>query len=414
MLFLLIGNNGYSYSQKEKVNFIARPIGPRDVDASTLSSQEKDKLIDKLNKELLRQDLIIRNLEKEKRHIRNERIILEGDVKKQGYENTSLFEENSIQKTFVSWLVLVLVLAAIVVYLMIRSSRSRQKYLDLLEKEKNQVSIQKELVVVQKEETEKVLIDLTDSIRYALRIQNAVLPNESKIAEIVGKKHFVLFEPKDIVSGDFYYVVQKGDWVIAAVADCTGHGVPGGFLSMLAITLLNDTVLKSEELRANEILNELRLRLVESMEQRGNGRNGQDGLDISLLLINRKKKKGQWAGANTPMIQLHKDNDELKEYKADKRPIGEYPDMRLFTNHEFSITKGDRFYLFSDGYVDQFGGPNDKKFMRKRFKKMLLDTQHLSMLEQHDHFKDAVDTWRSFKPVKTQQVDDITVFGIEL
>lgn len=354
----------------------------------------------------------IRELKKEIRHLKNDKINLKVDVKKQGYQQENLEQEADLQKTFVSWLGVSLLLAVAFVITLIRSSQTKQRFLNLLQEEKSQVSIQKELVSAQKEETERVLSDLRDSIRYAMRIQNAVLTDPKRIKEMLGSDFFILFKPKDIVSGDFYFVEKKEDWFVAAVADCTGHGVPGALLSMLAITMLNDIISKKKELLANEILNELREKMVMAMKQNELLNDQNDGLDISLLLLNRKEMKGQWAGANTPLIHVYK--KKLKELKADKRPIGDYPDMREFTNHEFNLQKGDRFYLFSDGYADQFGGPHGKKFMKKRFKSEILENSNLRMLEQKTKLSGSLQSWLSTTGNEIGQVDDITVFGLEI
>ena len=412
VLWCFLCAKSVSYSQQEKQGKVVFTADIQEFES--LDQNEKSEAFKILNDKLDKQDFEIHKMKVELRHFRNDKIILEGDMKKQGYVNSYLYDENSRQKTFVSLLVGFLLISGGFVYLLVRSSRSKQKYLDLLRREKNQVSIQKELVSAQKEETERVLGDLTDSIRYALRIQNAVLPSEHQIKENIKSPFFVLFQPKDIVSGDFYFLDKKGDWIVAAAADCTGHGVPGGFLSMLAITMLNDIVLKSKTLQANEILNDLRERIVESMERKGILTDQNDGLDISLLLINKKTKKAQWAGANTPLIQIHAKSLILKEYKADKRPIGIYPDMGHFTNHEFPIEKGDKYYLFTDGYSDQFGGPGNKKFMKKRFKKMLVENSRLPMTEQKNNFDLSLSSWRNFDDKLTEQVDDVTIFGIEI
>lgn len=357
---------------------------------------------------------IIRNLEKQVRQLRNEKIGLNIDMQKQGYKFVSLTAESKKRKTFVTLLVAGLLMTLAFVVTLIRSTRSKQKYLNLLKQEKKQVSIQKELVSTQKERTEKALLDLKDSIRYAMRIQKAVLTDPARISDMLKSDFFILFKPKDIVSGDFYFVEKKEDWFIAAVADCTGHGVPGSLLSMLAITMLNDIILKSETLQASEILNELREKMVLAMKQNDLLNDQNDGLDITLLLLNRKEMTGQWAGANIPLIQIHKKGGELKEVKADKRPIGDYPDMGHFTNHQFKLAKGDKYYLFSDGYSDQFGGDEGKKYMKKNFKRDLFENSELKMNDQKKHLSDNLQTWMSSSSGEVEQVDDITVFGIEI
>ncbi len=400
---------GYSFSKSNPPEIISNKAN-----IQSLPSVKKDSLLLKQNAGLQYFDSLNRAQEKAFRQQRNELIILKGDLKKEGFKLTSLAEEMSRQRTMRTLLGLVLLLTLAFIYTLIRNSRSKQKYLNLLEAEKVQVSLQKELVSEQKERTEKALANLTDSIRYAMRIQNAVLTDPQRIAEMLGSEFFIFFKPKDIVSGDFYFVEKKGDWFIVAVADCTGHGVPGALLSMLAITMLNDIILKKEELQASEILNELREKMVVAMKQNDLLNDQNDGLDITLLLLNKKEMKGQWSGANTPLWLIDNENKALREIKADKRPIGDYPDMKLFTNHEFKIQKGEKFYLLSDGYADQFGGPNGKKFLKSKLKKELFLQAKLPMNEQKKHLSDTFVEWISTNGNEVEQVDDITVFGIEI
>lgn len=360
----------------------------------------------------LKNDLKVSN--KQLKRQRNDLIILHGDMKKQGLKNVSLEKKSKLQKKYAYLLGLVLVLTLAFIFTLVRSARSKQKYVNLLKAESAEVAVQRELFATQKEHTERVLADLTASIHYAVGIQNAVLADPKRIAEMLTSDFFILYKPKDIVSGDFYFMEQKGDWCVAAVGDCTGHGVPGALLSMLAITMLNDIIQKKNVLVASEILNELREKMVFAMMQNDLLNNQNDGLDISLLLVNRKEMIGQWSGANSPLVQINKHKNVLLEVKADKRPIGDYPDMDNFTNHAFAIQTGDRFYLFSDGYSDQFGGPCGKKFMKKRFKEDLLAHAKLPMSEQNRQMTAALENWISCGVDKIEQVDDITVFGIEI
>jgi len=270
------------------------------------------------------------------------------------------------------------------------------------------------LVTKQKERIENIHLELTDSIHYAHHIQNAVLPNEQNIRENVPGDYFVLFKPKNIVSGDFFFVENRKNWTVVAVADCTGHGVPGALVSMLCISLLHQIVQKQEVMQANLILNELRKKVIESLQQKGAQVIQKDGMDISLLLINRETLECHWAGANNPLYMISSQNKELLEIVPDKRPIGIYPNMNEFTNHEIKTQAGDTLYLFTDGYADQFGGPNGKKFLYKQFKEILTENSHKTMLEQNDILESVIESWKTNHHLAHEQVDDITVLGIKL
>lgn len=277
-----------------------------------------------------------------------------------------------------------------------------------------QLSEQHAIVSSQKDQIERILFELTDSIRYALRIQTAVLPSEDTIRGTIPGDYFVMYKPKDIVSGDFFFVDRRGDWTLVAVADCTGHGVPGAFVSMLCISLLNEIVKQQEITHANIILNELRTKVIKSLQQKGIQGEQMDGMDISLLLINNKTYACQWSGANNPLYMIPSKTKKLEELKPDKRPIAIYPDMNDFTNHELLAGKGDVFYLFTDGYSDQFGGEKGKKFMSRNFKKLLQDHAHKPMHEQGEILDVTIEDWKNSYGSGCEQIDDITVLGIRI
>ena len=276
------------------------------------------------------------------------------------------------------------------------------------------ITAHSELVTKQKERIENIHMELTDSIHYAHQIQNAVLPNAQNIRENVPGDYFVLFKPKNIVSVDFFFVENRKNWTVVAVADCTGHGVPGALLSMLCISLLHQIVRKQEYMKANLILNELRKKVIDSFQQNGSQVIQKDGMDISLVLINRETLECHWAGANNPLYMISSQNNELCEIIPDKRPIGVYPNMKEFTNHEIKTQAGDTLYLFTDGYADQFGGPKGKKFLNKQFKEILLENSNKSMAEQNEILDQVIEDWKSSHENKQEQIDDITIFGIKL
>jgi serine phosphatase RsbU (regulator of sigma subunit) len=249
---------------------------------------------------------------------------------------------------------------------------------------------------------------ILESIRYAQRIQNAVLPPDDLVQSML-PEHFILYKPRDIVSGDYYWMTQIGSKTIVVVADCTGHGVPGAFMSMLGITLLNQTVKNHDILHANEILDELRDNIILSLRQDSTQAATKDGMDMSLLIFDFDKNELEFAGANNPLYVIR--NNELIVLEADKMPVGIYMgDGRNFNRREFKIEKSDRFYAFSDGYVDQFGGIQNKKFLRKNFADLLLKIHQKPMTEQKEILEQTVDSWRG----KQEQIDDILVLGLQV
>ena len=301
--------------------------------------------------------------------------------------------------------------------------------------QRDEIELQRDLVTIQKEEIEEIHKEVTDSINYAKRIQEAVLP-VSNIARSVLGEHFILFKPKDIVSGDFYWTVKINNLLFIAVADCTGHGVPGAFMSMLGISFLNEIVQKQEINKANQILNILRKEIINALQQKGVQGEQKDGMDISLLIVNTDTYNAQWAGANNPLYVIpsiipsvilnereesvssntdssdlpQNDNYNLVELKANKMPIAIYPEMKEFANHEFILHKGDSVYLFTDGYADQFGGLKGRKFMYKQFKEILLKHSNKPSSEQKELLESAFENWKG----NYEQIDDVTILGIRI
>ncbi|MGD9992420.1 MAG: tetratricopeptide repeat protein [Salinivirgaceae bacterium] len=264
------------------------------------------------------------------------------------------------------------------------------------------------LLEEQKAEIEKQKEEITDSIKYAKRIQTAILPAPGFATEIL-REHFILFRPRDIVSGDYYWMNKVGNKVIVAAADCTGHGVPGAFMSMLGVSFLNEIVNKNNTVQPHLILNDLRSQVKRTLGQTGKEGEAKDGMDIALCVIDFEANKLQYAGAYNPLLLFR--NGELIEVKADKMPIGIYiREKESFTNNEIELQPGDTFYIFSDGYADQFGGPTGGKFKSKPFKELLLSIQDKSMAEQREILNTTIDEWRG----EIDQIDDIIVMGVRV
>ena len=262
------------------------------------------------------------------------------------------------------------------------------------------------------DEVEQQKTEITDSIQYAKRIQTALLPEKTFINEILND-YFVLFQPRDIVSGDFYWISAKTGKTMVAVADCTGHGVPGAFMSIMGITFLN-TIVNSEDLHADMVLNQLRDQVIKAMKQTGKDLENKDGMDMALCIIDWENARIEYAGANISLILLRSTQaspDELIEVCADRMPIGIYgATIKPFTRHSVPILPGDSIYMFSDGYCDQFGGAELKKYKKKNLKKLLSDIHMLSMTDQKRRLIQNLNRWRGDLP----QVDDILVLGIKI
>ncbi|MCE3260695.1 MAG: hypothetical protein K0S12_2336, partial [Bacteroidetes bacterium] len=247
----------------------------------------------------------------------------------------------------------------------------------------------------------------------------ALLKQQSDIQQGL-EEHFILMRPKDIVSGDFYWSLSKHEHVYFAVADCTGHGVPGAFMSMLGMVMLGDIAGTDETLTPAEILNKLRDKVVHELRQSGEG--NKDGMDMSLVRINKTTCEVMWAGANNPLYIVQENRGlsantdivsgtkRLTDVRPDKQPVGFHHSFKPFTNHLFELQKGDLLYLFSDGYPDQFGGEKGKKFMTKNLKELFLANAHLSVSEQKAQLERTLSDWIG----KLEQVDDITVAGIRI
>ncbi len=275
------------------------------------------------------------------------------------------------------------------------------KYLRAVIREKTkEIRLQKEIVEHKNEE-------ITASIKYAKRIQEALLP-PSEILTESEIDHFILFKPRDIVSGDFYWFRNIADFTIVVAADCTGHGVPGAFVSMLGMAFLNEISIGIKEVKANDILNSLRALVIKSLRQTGKQGESKDGMDIALYVIDKKKMKIQFAGANNPLVIIR--NKEIIQIKADRMPIGHHVVMDEFQNNEIDVEKGDMLYTFSDGYQDQFGGENSSKFMIKKLKELMVEVSDKPLDEQRQFFDETIESWKG----TNDQVDDILLIGVRI
>ncbi len=259
----------------------------------------------------------------------------------------------------------------------------------------------------QKDEISDQKKEIMDSIHYAQRIQKAVLPSDRMVEQNL-PEHFIFYLPRDIVSGDFYWISSVENRTVFAAADCTGHGVPGAFMSMLGVSFLNEIVNKSRRLNAGRILDNLRANVKETLSQSEKG-SAKEGMDIALCIYDREKMTMQYAGAFNPLYLVR--NGELTEYKADTMPIGIHIVQETnFKNHTIKVEAGDCFYIFSDGFQDQFGGGEGKKFLSKSMKQMFLEIHGQPMQKQREIVHKTLQEWMN----GFDQVDDIVVLGVRI
>jgi sigma-B regulation protein RsbU (phosphoserine phosphatase) len=250
--------------------------------------------------------------------------------------------------------------------------------------------------------------NITDSINYAKRIQEAQLPRMDEIFAAF-PECFVLFKPKDIVSGDFYFFHKNNESVFIVAADCTGHGVPGAFMSMIGSEKLEEALAHSSD--TSEILKHLNKGIKNSLHQSEDSQSTRDGMDIAICSVDTKNRIVKYAGANRPLWIIRKGESSVEEIKATKKAIGGFTENEQhFENHELKLRQGDTFYITTDGYADQFGAEYGKKLMTKKFKEILLNIQDKTMREQEKHLDNYIEDWKGI----TEQVDDILVVGVRL
>lgn len=321
--------------------------------------------------------------------------------------NIICFQLNSaltLQEILINGGMLVITVAVMMIVLIqARYSLTRKEIIARLRlaETNKQLEMQKEVIAEKNKE-------ITDSINYAKRIQQAKLPADEEIAAAL-PQHFVLFKPKDIVSGDFYFLHRKDNLIFIASVDCTGHGVPGAFMSIIGSERLDDAVSQSSD--TSEILKLLNIGVRNSLHQTASDGSSRDGMDIALCAIDLRTRVMKFAGANRPIWIVRKGQTEVEEIKATKRAIGGFTeDDQHFESHEVKLEEGDSFYIATDGYADTFSGRNNKKLTTKRFKEVLLAVQHKSMQEQGKHLDDFIEDWKA----NTEPVDDILVIGVRV
>jgi len=354
-------------------------------ECNNLYYQEKDSL---LNKDVLKQVTEINTKYQTEKKEQEIQLL----TKDQQLKDKTLREQRVVRIGLFVGLGLLVILS----FTLYNRYRFKQKANNLLEKQKKEI------------EEQNILI--TDSIDYAKTIQEAVFPSETKMKNFFPDS-FVLYKPKAIVSGDFYLVEEKNDKIICTVADCTGHGIPGAFMSLLGFNMLENIIETKNFTAPSTILTELNQKMIATMSQDpANETSVKHGMDASVISIDRESMQLQFAGAHNPLYQIR--DNTLIEVKADKMSVGSYKEGQLieFNNHTISIEKGDVFYLFSDGFPDQIGGPKRKKFYYPPFKELLVSIHKMDMLDQKHFLDKTITSWRG----ERDQTDDILVVGIRI
>jgi serine phosphatase RsbU (regulator of sigma subunit) len=340
------------------------------------------------------------------RKLKKDKEILELKVKERTYEIEMQKEEISTQRDDI---------------LVQKEELIQQK--EEIETQRDEIIAQRDRVTEQMNLIAEQNREIKDSIIYAKKIQSAILPGKEILHEHL-KEHIILFKPRDIVSGDFYWFAEVEKKLVIAAADCTGHGVPGAFMSMLGTAFLKEIVVNEYITHPGVILRKLRKEIVRSLQQQGEVGEQKDGMDIALICIDSNSLTCQFAGANNPLYVIRKQenkkleeniclsekNYDLYEFKGDKMPISIYLKMDKFTTCEFQLEKDDQLYLFSDGFADQFGGNKGKKFKYKPFKQLLLEIAEKPMPEQKEILDQTFEEWKGIY----NQTDDVMIIGIKL
>jgi len=331
---------------------------------------------------------------------------------KEAEQKAKLQKQKIFTWVFVGGFLFMIILA----YVIFKSYQRKKKTNIILTKQKNEIEEQKDEIEAQRDFVTKQRDQIahqntiiTDSIEYARRIQSALFPQEKFLKRVL-EEHFIYMKPKNIVSGDFYWASEKDDKTIIVVSDCTGHGVPGAFMSMLGIAFLNEIVNKSKTIQANSVLDQLRENIIDSLHQEYGVKGSKDGMDMALCIIDKETLKMQYAGAYNSVFIVRK--KEVHEIKADKMPIGIHAIKvdKGFVNQEFELRKQDMLYLFSDGYVDQFGGEKGLKFKHKLFKDLLINISDKSMDNQKTEIEKTMEKWQG----DHSQLDDMMIMGVRI
>lgn len=326
-------------------------------------------------------------------------------IQKNEIQDLEVSHQRLIKNAFIFGFLLILALSFLI-YNRYKVKKAANK---LLEVQKQEITIKNSELNIANQQIEAKNKDITDSIKYAKRIQEAILPR-AEFRNVFKENGFIFYKPKDIVSGDFYWMSVKGNRIFLAAVDCTGHGVPGAFMSIVGHNLLNQAVNEHNITLPSEILNEVNVGITNTLRQYELDSAVKDGMDIALCVLNKDTLELQYAGAYNPLWIIKK--GIFSEIKADKFPIGAFvgEKMNKFSNNIIQLEQGDLFYLFTDGYADQFGGPNGKKFKYKQLQELLLKNASKTLQEQKLVVESAFNQWIGV----LEQIDDVLVIGIKV
>jgi CheY-like chemotaxis protein len=414
-----LGNSKQSTDYYEKYNTISKHLQKQKMEAMATQTKDFEKQVQSKEMQLKSTldtlgEVIEMNREMQ---LQNELLNKENQLKEEQQarleaQQARLEAREKTRRTQIISLIIVLALFGCIIGMVYWQFSNKKKANQLLRQQNAEIERQKKEIEEQHTIATQQKKRITDSIQYAKRIQKAVLPLDSSFSQSF-KEYFILYKPRDIVSGDFYWITRKDNVLILALADCTGHGVPGAFMSMLGVAYLNEIVNKIainkhiSALNADEILNQLREMVINSLHQTGDPSEPKDGMDISICIVDFDNKKMQFAGANNPIYLVR--NGEIKQFDADKMPVSYHQKRSTpFTRHEIDLKPDDCIYLFSDGYVDQFGADSGMKFLSKRFRELILSIHERPMADQHKILEQTFEDWRGNKP----QLDDVLVIGI--
>lgn len=316
-----------------------------------------------------------------------------------------LSRQNTLTNIFIIGFIFMLVM----VFFILKSYKMKIKNNKIILEQKQAVEEKNKIIEEKSQLVETQNKDIKDSIKYAERIQGAILPPKNLWNSILPKS-FVFYQPKDILSGDFYWIAETEDYKFIAAADCTGHGVPGALISIVNYNLLNKAVLEKNITKPGEILDAVNIWLTESLHQTIENSTVKDGMDISLISIHKETNQIEFSGANNPLFVLS--NDEIKEYKGDKFPVGSFVEEQTlsFKTISVEVNKGDLLYLFSDGFADQFGGEKGKKFKLSNLREEFKMAKGIPIEKQKSFLHKRFTEWKG----NLEQVDDVMIIGIEL
>ncbi len=411
--YIEIRNSNFNIKKYKEINILKKEL-KINIENKKKVLQEKEKIIKKTKKELKETETKKQEIEEEKFNLKLDSLEkaiaieeLNKETKKQGIIIKDKDETVEEQKNIIYIFTLFSIIIIIFSILLFNVYKKKKEANKILSKQKKEIEEQSEELRTTNKEIKKKNKQIIESITYARRIQNSILVPEIEIKKSLPNL-FILYKPKDIVSGDFYWFNEIEGKIIIAAVDCTGHGVPGAFMSMIGDSLLYQIVNDKKIKNADKILSELHNGIRKSLNQEET--KNRDGMDMALCVIDKKERKVEFSGAKNPLIYIH--NDKLVQIKGDKRSIGgrQKEKERIFKRHEMKLEKDTVLYVFSDGYQDQFGGEKNRKFMIKRLKELFLKIHKKEMQEQKKILNLTIESWM----MDNKQLDDILIVGIKI